>query len=439
MSSFSIAVRSVCLAWFLFSTIAPCSASEPATPKRQGEEAPLPLGAIARLGSLRLRHASEVNSIAFSPDGKNIASVSHAGERIHVWNTFTGRLLHEIDAPGIFAGAIHAESDPILAFAPDGKAIAAGVQGDVCFWELSSGREVCRFRSQGKGIVALTMASDQKIFYCSGSDNRLYQVDIATGQQQRSWDYFEGKPPRIYPNGFAEKRAILKAVTPDGKTAVWLVERWTAEGSSVSRDGWQLMLWDVISGKDRCPLTDSNDKNFFNATVVLSPDGKYLTVYTQNLAMTVWDATTGKKLKTLSKHMVETVAFSPDCRHVAAIARWTDRSLRMWDLHSGKELWHHDLPRVGSEKPLAFSPDGKVLALAHSKNVHLWNVETAKEILSLEGHRLPVRDLVFSPKGGALISTDAAVRCEWNQAWRQTSREPLRHSRWELVACCGIP
>src|SRR5207237_134824 len=127
---------------------------------------------------------------------------------------------------------------------------------------------------------------------------------------------------------FAEKKAVLKAISADGKTAVWLVEHWADDGNSASRDGWQLMIWDPTTGKDRCPLTDKNDKDFFVADVVLSANGKYLTAYTRNSEMIVWDTTTGKKLKTLGDGAsVEAIAYSPDSRRVAALTRWSSRRL----------------------------------------------------------------------------------------------------------------
>jgi WD40 repeat protein len=259
-----------------------------------------------------------------------------------------------------------------------------------------------------------------------GSDNKIHQWDIATGKQIRSWDYFERNQPRTYASGFAEKTADLKAISPDGKTALWLVNHWTDEKNSVGVDSWQFMIWDMTTGKDRCPLTAKDDRDYFGK-VVLSPDGKYLTAYTRNGEMIVWDAATGNKLKTLGRGgSVEAVAYSPDSRRVAAITR--GYSLSVWDLATGKELWNHEISwwyAPGWDKSLAFSPDGKTLAVAHWKNVRIWEVESGKERPVLEGHRWPVRSLAFSPKDGALISADDACVCEWNKVARQKSRHSL--------------
>lgn len=86
------------------------SAGEGAIPERQVEPAEkgLPPGAIARLGSLRLRHEQEVLAIAISADSKLVASIAKYRDAIRVWDAATGKLLHEFKAPGIFARVLFA-------------------------------------------------------------------------------------------------------------------------------------------------------------------------------------------------------------------------------------------------------------------------------------------------------------------------------------------
>jgi WD40 repeat protein len=387
---------------------------------------PLPPGAIARLGSLRLRHESDVRSLAFSPDGKQIASVAEYDDRIRVWDPDTGKLLHEFHATGLSS---RRNSDRTLAFTPDGRTIAAGVGADVCFWDVQSGREVRRFRGQGDDLLVLTFSRDQKTFCCGGSNNKLHQWDIASGKLVRSWDYFDGRQPQIYSNGHAAKTATLKAISPDGKTAVWLVEQWDEEkdGVAASQDGKHLRIWDVATGKDRYHLTDGFRKPVITADVVLSSDGRCVTAYAHGTGMIVWDTATGKKLKTLGGRRAVAVAYSPDGRRIAAINK--EVSLTVWDLPSGKELWHcdcsHHWVADGLDRSLAFSPSGKTIALGYWKNVRLWDVESGKEAPSPEGHRGPVERVVFSPRDQRWISADAACVCEWDSVHRQASRHSL--------------
>jgi WD40 repeat protein len=399
-------------------------------PVLAGESEPaekaLPPGAIGRLGSLRLRHDDDARAIAFAPDGKKIASEHN--QTIRVWETATGKLLHEFNARGIFSRDIFAREDYTLAFTPDGKSIAAGVRADVCFWDCQTGREIQRFRGKGNGITALTFSINKKSFYCGGSDNKLYQWDIATGKLLRTWDYFEGNQPRVFASGRMEKTADLKAVSSDGKTAVWLVTKWTDTGTGVGagKGDTHLVLWDVATGKDRGRITDGNREDFFSAQVSLSRDGKRLTAFNLNSPMIMWDAVSAKNLGTLSSGSVEAVAYSTDCLRSAAFIR--GQGLTVWDLVTRKELWRDEIApwyADGRDKAMAFSPDGKTIALAFGKNVLIWDAASGKGIPALHGHRWPVRKIAFFPKNGTLISADYSTVCEWNSEFRETKRQPL--------------
>lgn len=357
-----------------------------------------------------------------------IASVPQYGSKILVWDAATGALLHEIDARGLFSREFLTPADYTFAFSPDGRMLAAGVGPDVCFWSLASGREVRRFRGGYKGVAALTFSRDARTFYCGGGDNAIHQWDIASGKRLRSWDYFERDPPRIYASGFPDKTSALKAISADGKTAVWLVAHWADNGNGVGRTDGKLTVWDVGTGKDRCEIKDADGTSFFGATVALSRDGRYVTAYTRNSEMAVWDATTGKKVKTLGAGgSVEAVAYSPDCRLVAAVTRGAGYTLSVWDVASGRELWCRGVSvwyAPGWDKSLAFAPDGRTVALAHWKNVRLWGVSSGKETPLLEGHRWPGHALAFLP-GGGLISADDSCVCEWDAGHRQKARHPL--------------
>jgi WD40 repeat protein len=391
---------------------------------------PLPDGAIARLGSLWLRHESEVRAIAFSPDGKKIASVARDDDTVRVWDPGTGKLLHEFHAPGILSREFSTEGDDTIAFTPDGKAIAAGVGADVCFWELESGTEVRRFRGKGKGIQALTFSRDGKSFYCGGDDNRLYQWDIASGNLVRSWDYFAGRQPRIFGSGQPEAAVALKAISPDGTTAAWVVWQWIEEkdGTVIQCPGEEVRIWDVATGKDRCRLAIEPGQRA--ARVVLSSDGRHVTAYEGRTTAIVWDTATGKQLRTLgSGYPADAVAYSPDGRRVATFRNSLPPRLTVWELPSSKELWHCNYScSQGGEalhRSLAFSPNGKIIALADWKNLRIWDAESGKEGPVLAGHRAPVAKVVFSPRDRTWISADADCVCEWDAEHRQVNRHRL--------------
>src|SRR5262249_2936507 len=126
---------------------------------------PLPPGALARLGSIRFRHAGFVRSVVFSPDGKIVASMGddHA---IRLWEVSTGNEI--CTCPG------HSVAIYALAFSPDGQTLAAACYGgEVPMWQVASGKEIHRFRTgHGGEVVSVAFSPDGKMI-AAGSPNKF--------------------------------------------------------------------------------------------------------------------------------------------------------------------------------------------------------------------------------------------------------------------------
>ncbi|HMC63738.1 MAG TPA: hypothetical protein VKI65_02255, partial [Gemmataceae bacterium] len=106
----------------------PAEKKQPPRLDRYGD--PLPEGAIARLGTVRFRHAGWIEHLAFSPDGTLLAGAGSDG--IRLWESISGRPVR------VLGGRADA-----VTFLDGGKRVAAG--GDaVVAWEVADGREVAR-------------------------------------------------------------------------------------------------------------------------------------------------------------------------------------------------------------------------------------------------------------------------------------------------------
>jgi RNA polymerase sigma factor (sigma-70 family) len=340
-----------------------------------------------------LAQNGEVRAVAFSPDGKLLASAG-ADQVVRLWEVGTRKELRQLEG--------HAGGTYAVAFAPDGKTVASGGEDHMIrFWETATGREVRAVQGHERPVRAVCFSPDGKTLGSAGcrdyddvGEIRLWEV--ATGKERRR--------PRGHYN-----LALTVAFSPDGKTLA------SGGADNVVR------FWDVATGNER-PTSDGHAAQVVGA--VFSPDGKLLASGSDDHTIRLWDPATGKEVRRLVGHegMVQGVAFSPNGKQLVSAGR--DGTVRIWETDTGKEVrrfqkeqtWYHCV---------AFAPDGKLVAAGSgevadanaSGLVQVWEVETGKEVRlqgSLGGHRLVVRSVAFSSDGKTLAS---AGNDGWVNLW----------------------
>src|SRR5262245_8629282 len=161
----------ICLALILHST---AFAGSP-RPRVDRAGDPLPEGAVARLGSARLRHPAHwVSGVAISPDGRVIATVG-SDASLRLWDFATGRLLRVVPN--------HQASDMAPAFLSDGKAIAS-VEGHVVrLLDADTGEERRRFEGErGWRIYSQVVSPDGKALAFDYGYRQLILCDLTTGK-----------------------------------------------------------------------------------------------------------------------------------------------------------------------------------------------------------------------------------------------------------------
>jgi WD40 repeat protein len=351
-------------------------AAAPARPRTDLYGDPLPRRAVARLGSLRLRHADSLTALAFSPDGKVLAAATGSERWVTLWQMPSGRPLRRLPIPG--------EGGERLLFSPDGRWLASVARERASsqflqIWEVASGKQT--LRGEVGRVLVLAFAPAGKA--------------LATGDESGSvevWSPDTGKRLRRH-RRLPGMVGALVFPAPDKLLAV----AW---------QGTQVSTWDLTGGRKLSSFRGPGKAH--NTAAAFSPHGRTLALGGDNGIISLRDPATGKEHKQLRGHTegIYSLTFSPGGRTLASGGR--DDMVRLWDLPSGKQR------AVLSDSPAGlpfavFSPDGKTVATGGGNGQHrvrLWDAATGKEREPFPGHGSPVTSAAFSPDG-RLVATAA--------------------------------
>ena len=357
---------------------------------------PLPEGALARLGTVRFRQSGEVFAIAYSPDGKILASAGFISSALNLWDAVTGKRLHECQVSPFSLDFV---------FSPDGKLIATdnGVIVDV-----ATGLERLRFSKGAVGPVIF--APDGNTLLTARYDDKTVRVtirDVATGKELRKFEVENGgQPQQIEVTNllvgklleFSPDAKILASVTPEGT----------------------VRLWDIATAKELRSFA-GNGKRI--SSVAFSPVGKTVAVAREDGVVRLFDRVTGEVLQewTPEAGVPRKLVFSPDSKQLAMAG--FDGFVRLWDVASAKEIYRWATSQWSRQ--MAFSPDGKVLAVGGGFEhvIRRWDSITGREINPVAAHNGEVGQVLFSPDDASLFSCGSDTRV---LEWDLTKSQPRR-------------
>jgi len=372
-----------------------------------------------------------VSGVTFSPDGKTLAAGSW-DDTIRLWNVAT----HQLNAT--WSGDSHVTS---LVFSPDGRTlISAG--NAIQVRDVASNQAIAAFAAnttstpgQNVSFSQVAISPDGKTIGAilqAGTTKTVQVLDIASRKSVATVPGYAG-PYQAQNLAFSPDGTTLAFVGNDESVRIWDVAHQQMAATitgytspllglalspsgkmvAAASDDSKIYLWNIPGGQPIGVLSGHTDRVL---DVAFNPDGTLLASGSYDSTLRVWSIARKQPITTITEPdaQIYSVAFSRNGQRIAA---GVQTEVGLWSISSQKPLAIFSKPNSGIVNHVAFSPDGNLIAEANGDHkVRLWDVptlqSTGQSFAQLFGHSGSVTSVAFSPDGKLLASgsSDMTVR-----------------------------
>jgi WD40 repeat protein len=323
-------------------------------------------------------HTAAVTAVAFSPDRQRVATGGD-DKTIRIWDLAAG------NEQRVLTG--HTGRVTALAFSPNGTRLASASGDGIRVWDSATGNLMYAFSLSSKWAQQVAFSPDGQLLAASaGADdeggNSYIEVRNAT------------TGAKIHSITLDWNNATPLAITPDGRLL-------SSGGAGEDGEYVSAKTWELHTGRELKTLPA-----LFGS---FSPDGRWgaSLEYRQGTHVNLWDIAAGRRVRTIDMpgFQASRVAFTPDGSRILAAGQ-NGSEIKFFEVATSKQV--QSLPIAAGAGVIAFSGDGKWLAVPSGSSVAIWDLVAGRELQTLAG-QLAAQDLAFSPDGKLLITAGEAL------------------------------
>lgn len=322
-------------------------------------------------------HKGLVYSVAFSPDGKVLATAGFDND-VKLWDFASGKEIRTLTG---HTGAVYC-----VVFNKDGSLLASSsLDGTIRLWNPADGKMVREMKGHTGIVDSIAYSPDGKLLASGGQDKSV-----------RLWNPAEGKEVK---NLGAHPGAVFAvAFSPDGKLLA-------SAGAGTKAEENIVKVWDVAGQKELRTLKGATAAL---TGVVFSPDSKTVLAISHDRFIHQWDAATGKSVKKRGPgpaHLIGKVLAAQVLAPGAGLGGALVQVVTAAEVADSDAFALKLGPTMDDPYGIAFSRDGKTLATSgYAGYIYTWNLASDKPTLMRKLKEFGAYCVAFTPDGKALVT-----------------------------------